>query len=70
MMNSSKYVCPKCGNKQYELDEMRATGGAFAKVFDVQNKKFTVVTCTRCKYSEFFKGTTSTLGNIFDFFTG
>lgn len=70
MMNSSKYVCPKCGNKQYELDEMRATGGNFAKIFDVQNKKFTVVTCTQCKYSEFFKGTTSTLGNIFDFFTG
>jgi uncharacterized protein len=69
-MNNSKYVCPKCGNKQYELDEMRATGGAFAKVFDVQNKKFTVVTCTQCKYSELFKGTTSTLGNIFDFFTG
>lgn len=46
MMNSSKYVCPKCGNKQYELDEMRATGGNFAKIFDVQNKKFTVVICT------------------------
>ncbi|MCP4552415.1 MAG: GTP-binding protein [Bacteroidetes bacterium] len=70
MINSSKYVCPKCGNKQYELDEMRATGGNFAKIFDVQNKKFTVVTCTQCKYSEFFKGTTSSLGNIFDFFTG
>ncbi len=70
MINSSKYVCPKCGNKQYELDEMRATGGNFAKIFDVQNKKFTVVTCTQCKYSELFKGTTSTLGNIFDFFTG
>ncbi len=70
MINSSKYVCPKCGNKQYELDEMRATGGNFAKIFDVQNKKFTVVTCTQCKYSEFFKGTTSTLGNVFDFFTG
>jgi hypothetical protein len=69
MINSSKYVCPKCGNKQYELDEMRATGGNFAKIFDVQNKKFTVVTCTQCKYSEFFKGTTSTLGNVFDFFT-
>lgn len=68
-MHQSKYVCPKCGNKQYELDEMRAVGGRFAKIFDVQNKKFTVVTCTKCKYSEFFKGDTSTLGNIFDFFT-
>lgn len=43
MIDSSKYVCLKCGNKQYELDEMRVTGGNFAKIFDVQNKKFTVV---------------------------
>lgn len=69
MINSSKYVCPKCGNQQYELDEIRTVGGVFSKIFDVQNKKFTVVSCTRCKYSELFKGTTSTIGNIFDFFT-
>jgi predicted nucleic-acid-binding Zn-ribbon protein len=63
------YVCPKCGNTQYETDEMRATGGRFAKIFDVQNKKFTTVSCTKCGYTELYKGTTSTIGNIFDFFT-
>ncbi|MEA3505624.1 MAG: zinc ribbon domain-containing protein [Bacteroidota bacterium] len=69
-MEKKQYKCPKCGNTQFETDEMRATGGAFAKIFDVQNKKFTTVTCTRCKYTEFYKGSTSGLGNIFDFFTG
>jgi len=69
-MNQSKYICVKCGNMNYETDEFRATGGAFAKVFDVQNKKFTTVSCTRCKYTEIYKGSTSQLGNIFDFFTG
>ena len=68
-MNNLKYVCPKCGNRQYEVDEMRATGGAFAKIFDVQNKKFSTVTCSRCSYTEFYKAKTSSLGNIFDFFT-
>ncbi|MBI9034476.1 MAG: zinc ribbon domain-containing protein [Bacteroidales bacterium] len=68
-MNQTKYQCPKCGNTQYEADTIRTTGGAFSKIFDVQNKKFTAVTCTRCKYTELFKGETSTLGNIFDFFT-
>jgi len=68
-MESINYKCPKCSNKNYETDEVRTTGGGFSKIFDVQNKKFTAVTCTRCKYTEFYKAKTSALGNIFDFFT-
>jgi predicted nucleic-acid-binding Zn-ribbon protein len=68
-MNTNQYVCPKCGNREYETDELRATGGRFAKIFDVQNKKFTTITCTRCAYTEMYKGSTSTLGNILDFLT-
>ncbi|MCF8303369.1 MAG: zinc ribbon domain-containing protein [Bacteroidales bacterium] len=68
-MERKKFVCPKCGSHQFETDMIRATGGAFAKIFDIQNKKFTAVTCTRCRYTEFYKGDSSTLGNIFDFFT-
>ncbi len=70
-MNQRKeYVCPKCGNRDYELDAFAATGGGFAKIFDVQNKKYTTVTCRQCKYTEIYKGSTSTLGNVLDFFTG
>ncbi len=68
-MQKQEYVCPKCGNKQYEVDEMRATGGAFAKIFDVQNKKFTTISCTQCGYTELYKRTSSTFGNVIDFFT-
>ncbi len=64
------YKCPKCGNSEYEVDVFRATGGALAKVFDVQNKKFTTVSCSRCKYTELFKADTGMLGNIFDLFVG
>lgn len=63
------WTCPKCQNDQYETDEIRTTGGALSKIFDVQNKKFTTVTCTKCRYTELYKGKTSTLGNIFDLFT-
>jgi len=70
IMTQKKYICSKCGNNHYETDEIRTTGGAFSKIFDVQNKKFTVITCTKCKYSELYKGDTSTLGNVLDFFTG
>jgi len=63
------FVCPKCSNTHYEIGEFRATGGMFSKIFDIQNKRFTTVTCTRCKYTEIYKADSSTLGNIFDFFT-
>lgn len=69
-MNNQQFKCIKCGGTQYKVDEMRATGGAFAKIFDVQNKKFTTVSCTNCGYTEFYKGRTSGIGNVFDFFTG
>lgn len=63
------YICPKCQNSQYEASEIRTTGGFLAKVFDVQNVKFTAITCTRCRYTELYKADSSTLGNILDFFT-
>lgn len=68
-MGELDYRCAKCGNTQYEVDEFRATGGFFSKVFDVQNKRFTTVTCTRCKYTEIYRIESSMLGNVFDFFT-
>ena len=68
-MEGLKFKCPKCQNSQYDIDEFRATGGFLAKVFDVQSKKFTTVTCSRCKYTEIYRADSSMLGNIFDFFT-
>ena len=64
------YTCPKCTNKTYDVGQLRATGGTLSKIFDIQNQKYTSVTCGRCKYTEFYKADTSALSNIFDFFTG
>lgn len=69
-MTHPNYHCPKCSNTNFETGEMRATGGTFSKIFDIQTEKFTSVTCSKCKYTEFYKANTSALGNIFDFFTG
>lgn len=68
-MARKKFTCVKCGNQDYEMGEFRAVGGFLSKIFDVQSKRFTTVTCTRCKYTEIFKGKSSALGNVFDFFT-
>lgn len=62
------YTCPKCRNTAYETGEFRATGGFLTKLLDIQSKRFTTVSCTRCRYTEIFKADSSALGNIFDFF--
>lgn len=67
-MAKKEYVCTKCGGKHYEADEIRTVGGPWAKFFNIQNKKFFVVSCTNCGYTELYKRTTSTIGNVIDFF--
>jgi predicted nucleic-acid-binding Zn-ribbon protein len=68
-MENTNYECPKCHNRTYQVDQMRATGGKLSKIFDVQNKKFTSITCEKCTYTEFYKAKTSAMSNIFDLFT-
>ena len=65
----SRWTCPKCSNPSFETGEFRATGGMLAKIFDVQNKKFSTVTCSRCQYTEMYRVDSSKLGSVFDFFT-
>ncbi len=68
-MHHDKWECPKCGHKEFEADQFAATGGGASKIFDIQNKKFSTVTCTRCQFTEIYRAQTSKLGNFFDFFT-
>lgn len=68
-MENRKYICPKCGCDRYETDQFQATGGNFAKIFDIPNKKFITVTCSHCGYTELYKSQTSDGWNILDFFT-
>ncbi|GAA0858533.1 zinc ribbon domain-containing protein [Clostridium nitritogenes] len=69
-MEKRQYICPKRGNDHYESDQFQATGGNFAKIFDVQNKKFVTISCTRCGYTELYKARTSDGWNILDFLMG
>lgn len=69
-MEQRQYVCPKCGCTTYEHDQFQATGGNFAKVFDVQNKKFLTISCTRCGYTELYKQQGSDGWDILDFLIG
>jgi predicted nucleic-acid-binding Zn-ribbon protein len=69
-MNQKSYTCPKCGNRHAEIDHIRTTGAGFTKYFNIQNRKFTAGSCSRCGYTEFYRGTHSGgAGNVLDFIT-
>ena len=69
-MERKQYVCPKCGCTQYESDQFQATGGNFAKMFDIQNKRFTTISCSRCGYTELYKKAADDVMDILDFLIG
>ena len=69
-MQHKNWLCLKCKEKEYEVGEIRVAGSFWTKIFNVQNKRYSSVTCLKCSYAEFYKGQASSkLGNIFDFFT-
>jgi hypothetical protein len=67
---STRYEGPRCHPPQYDAGEMRAAGGLSSKICDGQNRRFTTVTCQRCRHTELFAVESSKLGTVFDFFTG
>ena len=65
-----QFSCPKCGCLQYASDQFQATGGSFAKLFDVQNKKFITISCVQCGFTELYRAETTTGMNVLDFLIG
>lgn len=64
------YTCPKCGGKYADVDEIRTTGAGFTRYFNIQNRKFTAVSCRKCGYTEFYKkGASSGVSSVLDFVT-
>jgi len=68
-MQHENWTCPKCRNNEFSTGQIRVAGGFWSKIFDVQASKYNAVTCDKCGYTEFYRGTSSTLGSIFDFIT-
>ncbi len=69
MAGPEKFSCGKCGHSQFEVDEIRATG-KISRFLNIQNKKFTAIICAGCSHTELYRGDTSGLANVLDFFAG
>lgn len=70
MSDIRNYRCIRCQHTACEVGEIRVAGGFWSKVFDVEGRKFTSVTCERCKHTEFFKADRSVVSNVFDLIFG
>lgn len=68
MAESLRFVCIRCGHEACEIGEAHVAGGFWSKIFDVEGRKFSTVTCLRCKHTEFYKADRGSLSNIFDLF--
>lgn len=69
-MGKKQFTCEKCGSREYQVDQIRTTGAGFTKYFNIQNRRFTAVSCRRCGYTEFYRGTpASGASNVLDFLT-
>lgn len=70
-MEIRNYTCPKCGNRKAETDQIRTTGAGFTKFFNIQNRRFLAISCTKCGYTELYReGKASGASNVLDFVTG
>jgi predicted nucleic-acid-binding Zn-ribbon protein len=67
---NKKYQCAKCEGSEFKNNEIRTTGSGLSRFFDIQNQKFTAVTCANCGYTELFKVQGGGIGNFFDFLSG
>ncbi|GAA0527689.1 Predicted nucleic-acid-binding protein, contains Zn-ribbon domain [Halorubrum aquaticum] len=67
-LGSDDTGCPKCGGEETETDEIATSGTGLTKLFDVQNRRFVVVSCANCGYSELYKGQSK--HDAIDFFVG
>ncbi|WP_423745936.1 zinc ribbon domain-containing protein (plasmid) [Haladaptatus sp. SPP-AMP-3] len=62
--------CPKCDHTEVTTDSISTTGGGLSKMFDIQTKSFTVVSCSNCGYSELYKDVRNRGSDIVDVFLG
>lgn len=67
-MEQDERGCPKCGHSETEVDDIATTGTGFSKLFDIQNRRFRVISCTNCGFAELYRG--GDTNDMIDFFLG
>jgi predicted nucleic-acid-binding Zn-ribbon protein len=69
MIKPVKYVCPKCGSKNYRTGTLWAARSVLAKIFDIQMLRYSTVTCIVCTYTELYNLPLKRLGEVLEYTT-
>ncbi|MEF8782398.1 MAG: zinc ribbon domain-containing protein [Haloarculaceae archaeon] len=48
--------CAKCRHMDAEVDDIAVTSNDMMRALDVESRRFKAVSCTRCGYTEHYKG--------------
>ena len=64
------YRCMKCSHEEYELSEIRTERSFLSSLFNVQSAKYSAVVCSRCSFTEFYRGRVSATEQAVDFILG
>jgi len=68
-MENINHKCIKCNSGDFTQGQLRAAGGFWTKLFNIQNLTFNTISCEQCGYTEVYKKGTSKAENVLDFFT-
>lgn len=61
------WTCPKCESTEYYEDTVTMTGKTWSRFMNIQNRKFLAVNCSKCNYTEFYKGVSKGWESVIDF---
>ena len=61
------WTCLKCESTEYSEDTVTMTGKTWSRFMNIQNRKFLAVTCSKCNYTEFYKGVSKGWESVIDF---
>ena len=48
-------------------DTVTMTGKSFSRFMNIQNRKFSAITCNECSFTEFYKGESKGWESVIDF---
>ena len=69
-MTNRTFSCAKCTGTQFKTGQLRTTGSGLSRFLNLQNQKFSALSCSTCGYTEIYRlDGGGVAGNILDIFT-
>ena len=56
-------------DEYYNYGSITVQAISIQELFNIQNQKFTTITCSQCQYTEIYRGDSNAVTNVLDFFT-